>query len=34
LKRLGMGNLTLPADLAEGECRELTAEELALLQKR
>lgn len=34
LKRLGMGNLTLPADLAEGECRELAAEELALLQKR
>ncbi len=34
LKRLGMGNLTLPADLAEGECRELTAEELALLQER
>ena len=34
LKRLGMGNLTLPADLAEGEFRELTAEELALLQKR
>lgn len=32
LKRLGMGRLTLPEDLAEGECRELSAEELALLQ--
>ena len=32
LKRLGMGRLTLPEDLAEGECRELNAEELALLQ--
>ena len=29
LKRLGMGKLYLPEDLAEGECRELTAEELA-----
>lgn len=34
LKRLGMGKLYLPEDLAEGECRELTAEELALLQAR
>ena len=34
LKRLGMGRLYLPEDLAEGECRELTAEELALLQAR
>lgn len=33
LKRLGMGRLTLPEDLAEGECRELSAEELALLQE-
>lgn len=34
LKRLGMGRLTLPEDLAEGECRELSAEELALLQEK
>lgn len=34
LKRLGMGKLRLPKDLAEGECRELTAEELELLQER
>ena len=34
LKRLGMGRLTLPADLAEGECREMSEEELALLQER
>ncbi len=34
LKRLGMGKLTLPGDLAEGECRELSAEELVLLQER
>ena len=34
LKRLGMGNLTLPADLAEGECREMSEEELALLQEK
>lgn len=34
LKRLGMGRLTLPEDLAEGECRELSEEELALLQER
>lgn len=33
LKRLGMGRLTLPEDLAEGECRELTCEELGLLQE-
>lgn len=34
LKRLGMGRLTLPADLAEGECREMSEEELALLQEK
>lgn len=34
LKRLGMGKLTLPEDLAEGECREMSEEELALLQKK
>lgn len=34
LKRLGMGGLTLPEDLAEGECREMSEEELALLQKK
>lgn len=34
LKRLGMGRLTLPEDLAEGECREMSEEELALLQKK
>lgn len=34
LSRLGMGNLRLPEDLEEGECRELTAEELAQLQTR
>ena len=34
LKRLGMGGLTLPADLAEGECREMSEEELALLQEK
>ena len=33
LKRLGMGRLTLPKDLAEGECREMSEEELALLQE-
>lgn len=32
LHRLAMGDLYLPADLAEGTCRELTAEELQLLQ--
>ena len=34
LKRLGMGGLCLPEDLAEGACRELTVEELELLQAR
>ena len=34
LKRLGMGKLSLPEDLAEGACRELTSAELALLQAR
>lgn len=34
LKRLGMGGLTLPEDLAEGECREMSEEELALLQEK
>ena len=34
LKRLGRGRLTLPKDLAEGECREMSEEELALLQEK
>lgn len=34
LKRLGMGRLTLPEDLAAGECREMSEEELALLQEK
>lgn len=34
LKRFGMGKLVLPADLAEGECREMSEEELALLQEK
>lgn len=34
LKRLGMGRLTLPEDLAEGECRDMSEEELALLQEK
>lgn len=34
LKRFGMGKLVLPEDLAEGECREMSEEELALLQKK
>ena len=34
LKRLAMGNLHLPEDLAEGACRELTPAELTLLQAR
>ncbi|MGN1230577.1 MAG: pseudouridine synthase [Anaerotignum sp.] len=33
LHRLAMGNLYLPNDLAEGDCRELTEEELKLLQQ-
>ena len=34
LKRLSMGGLKLPEDLEEGQCRELTNEELKLLQQR
>ena len=34
LNRICMGNLFLPENLKLGECRELLAEELALLQKR
>lgn len=34
LKRFGMGKLSLPEDLAEGECREMSEEELALLQEK
>ena len=34
LKRLSMGGLKLPEDLDEGQCRELTNEELKLLQQR
>ena len=33
LHRLAMGNLFLPEDLPESECRELTEEELQLLQQ-
>lgn len=33
LHRLAMGNLHLPDDLAVGQCRELTEEELKLLQQ-
>ena len=34
LKRLSMGNFTLPIDLNEGEIRELTKEELSLIKER
>lgn len=34
LHRLAMGNLWLPEDLPEGQCRELTEEELKLLQQQ
>ncbi len=34
LHRVAMGNLRLPDDLAEGRCRELTEEELKLLQQQ
>ena len=34
LKRIGMGNLTLPDDLLEGECRELSSLELGMIQER
>lgn len=33
LERVGMGNFLLPADLAVGECREFTEEELNLLKE-
>ena len=33
LHRVAMGNLHLPCNLPEGECRELTEEELKLLQQ-
>lgn len=34
LRRVKMGELSLDESLAEGECRELTAEELSLVEKR
>lgn len=34
LHRVAMGNLHLPDDLPEGQCRELTEEELKLLQQQ
>lgn len=34
LRRVKMGNLSLDESLAEGQCRELTAEELQLIQER
>ena len=34
LHRVAMGNLNLPKDLDEGQCRELTEEELKLLQQQ
>ncbi len=34
LQRIRMGNLTLPENLALGEYRALTAEELDLLQQK
>ena len=34
LHRVAMGNLRLPEDLEEGQCRELTDEELKLLQQQ
>lgn len=34
LKRIGMGNLTLPDDLELGKCRELTDEELIKIKER
>lgn len=34
LRRLAMGHLELPASLAEGQCRELTTEELEKLQEK
>jgi 16S rRNA pseudouridine516 synthase len=34
LHRVCMGNLKLPEDLEEGQCRELTDDELKLLQQQ
>ena len=34
LKRIRMGNFKLPEDLAEGECRELTDDELNLIKEK
>ena len=34
LKRVRMGGLDLDENLREGECREITAEELALLSEK
>lgn len=34
LKRLSMGGFSLPEDLAEGECRELSEKETALIESR
>ena len=34
LHRLSMGGFSLPSDLPEGECRELTDEELALIESK
>lgn len=34
LHRTAIGNLELPIDLGEGQCRELTAEELLMLQEK
>ena len=33
LHRISMGGLQLPSDLREGQCRELTAEELEKVSK-
>ena len=34
LHRLSMGSFSLPEDLLPGECRELTDEELALIESK
>ena len=34
LHRISIGNLSLPNDLKEGECRELTDKELLKLQEK
>lgn len=34
LKRIRMGNFKLPDELAEGECREITSEELNLIKEK